>query len=101
MGRQAPRRSQDVPLVSNVKSTSGVYLCSLLSGTALQFFLKLLLKGFKVEARALLHWRELEQGLCCLRNFVLHKYEPPELIGVPIVKVDRLVKASSTEGAQP
>ena len=48
-----------------------------------------------------MHRRELEQGLCCLRNFIFYKHEPPKLISIPIVVVDRLVQARSLERVQP
>ena len=42
------------------------------------------LHGIEVEARALLHWRELHRSHCELLNLLLHKHEAPEFILEPI-----------------
>src|SRR5262245_41803537 len=48
--------------------------------------LDLCLHRLKIEARALLHWREVNQGLRSLCDFLLYKSEAPKLVGVPIVE---------------
>jgi hypothetical protein len=39
---------------------------------------------FEVEARALLHRREVDSGLAELGHFLLHEHTAPELIHVPV-----------------
>jgi hypothetical protein len=70
-----------------IRTVRPIGLC-LLSAPAGQFFLQFLLYGLKVETRTLLHRREFEQGLSCLRNLVLYKDKAPEFIGIPVVVID-------------
>src|SRR5215468_182869 len=48
-------------------------------------------EGFEVEARPLLHRRELEEGLRGLGDLLLGVDEAPELVGEPVVVSDRPV----------
>src|SRR5215813_5369257 len=57
----------------------------LLGGPRGHLFLQLLLQGFEIEARALLHRRELEEGLRLPRDLVLDEHEAPELVREPVV----------------
>ncbi len=60
--------------------------------------LDLRLHGIEIEARALLHRRELEEGLE-LRHFLLDKHEAPELVLEPIEVLLR--RLSSSRFGQP
>src|SRR5712692_7068757 len=64
-------------------------------------FLDLRFHRFKVEARALLHRRELNRGLGKFRDLLLHEDEPPELKGPPIASKERLGKARTLIRIQP
>jgi IS5 family transposase len=44
------------------------------------------LDGFQIEARALLHRREVEGSLGKLCHPLLHEYKSPELVGEPVVE---------------
>ena len=52
-------------------------------------FEDLLLDGLQVEAGPLLHRRELDERLAEPGDFLLDVNESPELVGVPIVEIDR------------
>ena len=52
----------------------------LLAGAGIHGMEDLLLDGFEVEARALLHRRELDGGLGQLRHLLLDVDEAPELV---------------------
>src|SRR5215470_12714147 len=60
-----------------------------LLGLSRDFLLQFLLERFEIEARALLHRREIEEGLRCLCHLVLDEDEAPKLVGVPIVERQR------------
>ena len=63
---------------------------SLLAAVRRSFLCQLLLQLFQVEARALLHRRELDEGLRGLRHFLLHKHEAPELEREPVRVEERV-----------
>src|SRR5215470_5350939 len=60
-----------VCLLAIARGDSGLYLC---------------LHSLKIEACALLHRREVNQGLSGLCDLLLHESEAPKLVGVPIVE---------------
>src|SRR5262249_48601325 len=51
--------------------------------------LDLCLHRLKIEARPLLHGREIDQALRSLCDLLLYKSEAPKLVGIPIVKGQR------------
>src|SRR5262245_59429628 len=59
------------------------------AGVRLHGLLDLLLDGFQVEARALLHRRELDRGLSELPHLLLHQHEAPELVDKVVVERER------------
>src|SRR5262245_59324921 len=64
------------------------------------FLRELLLQPFEVEARALLHRRELDKGLRRLGGLLLSGDEAPELQGVPIRVEERSSDARTFEGVE-
>ena len=58
----------------------------LLRGVRLYRPLDLCLHSLEIEARALLHWRELDGSLSNLRDLLLDELEPPELVREPVVE---------------
>src|SRR5262245_57062295 len=65
-----------------------------------RFLVELLLQLLEVEARALLHRWELEEGLRRLRNLLLHEDVAPELVRVPILVEERSLNARPFEGVE-
>src|SRR5262245_28693527 len=58
---------------------------------------KLLLERLHVEARALLHRRELDEGLRGLRDLLLHEHVAPELVDEPVLVVERALDPRALE----
>jgi hypothetical protein len=50
------------------------------------FLLQLLLEGFEIEARALLHGQEIKECLRELCDLILDEGEAPEFVGEPIIE---------------
>ena len=63
--------------------------------------LDLLLDRFQIEARALLHRRELDEGFGGLAHHLLHEYKSPELVGEPVVEIQRSAQAGALEWIEP
>src|SRR5512140_1069254 len=60
--------------------------------------IQLLLHRFEIEARALLHGREFEEGLRLLAHLLLKEDEAPELVAPPVHRHEGLVQARAFEG---
>ena len=73
----------------------------LLAGVVPDRLIDLLLDRVEVEGCRILHRRVVDGGLREGGHPLLDEDEPPELVGIPIVVVDRLVQASSLERVQP
>ena len=65
----------------------------LLGLSARHLFFKFLLEVLEIEARAFLHWWEVEEGLRVRRHFLGNEDEPPELVAPPILGEERSLKA--------
>src|SRR5438552_4174746 len=65
---------------------------------SLDGLLNLLLHGIEVEARTLLHRRELDRGLGQLRHLLLDMDKAPELVDEPIVVVQGAGQPRALEG---
>src|SRR6185437_13571499 len=74
-------------------------LHTLLASVRLHGLLDLLLDGFEVEARTLLHRRKLDRRLGELADLLLHELEPPELEDKPVVVCQRSLIAAWQAGA--
>jgi hypothetical protein len=61
----------------------------------------LVLHGFQVEARALLHRRELDGGLGQIRHLLLDMDEAPELVFEPLEVFNGSGESRSLEGIEP
>src|SRR3954452_20996776 len=72
-----------------------------LPGSALSGLLDLLLDGLQVEARALLHGRELDRRPGQLPDLLLHVDEAPELVLEPLEVLDRAGESRALEGVEP
>src|SRR5438128_731712 len=66
----------------------------------LRGLLDLVLHGLEVEARALLHRRELDRRLGQLPDLLLDVDEPPELVDEPGVVVQRTGHSRALEGVE-
>src|SRR6266702_1694939 len=73
-------------------------------GVRLDGLLDLLLDGFQVETRALLHRRKLDRSLGELRDLLLHELETPELVSKPVAECQGTLNAAgqarAVEGIQ-
>ena len=67
------------------------------AGARLHGLFDLLLDGFLVEARALLHRRKIDRGPGEFGHLLLHEHEAPELKPPPIGCKDRLVVTGCRE----
>src|SRR5206468_5027000 len=72
----------------------------LVAGARLHLLLELFLQPLQVEARALLHGRELDEGLGVLPDLLLHEDEAPELVHEPVVVGDRSADPRALEGIE-
>ncbi len=63
-----------------------------LAGSRFNRLANLLLDGFQVEARGLLHGWKVDEGLTDLRDLLLDENEPPEFVGEPGILVHGLCR---------
>src|SRR5262249_3096476 len=73
----------------------------LIAATCRDRFLDLGFDGLQVEARALLHGREVDGRLAEFGHFLLHEYTAPELENIPVVVSERVGQASALVGIEP
>src|SRR6516225_53062 len=94
------RVSAKKPRCIRPMSSAAMLVVLLLRRVGGHLLIQLLLQCCEIEASALLHRREVEEGLRFLSHLLLKEDEPPELGAPPIFREQRLVQSRALEGIE-